>query len=64
MSGLKPLVEKKGLPAAFLILVAAYEQGRWPIVKALAEKLKIAEKKVPALYLEACQLNNSVVMAA
>ncbi len=55
------LVEKKGLLAAFLIMVVAYEQGRWPIVKTLAGKLKVDEDKVPALYLEACQWSNSVV---
>lgn len=55
------LVEKKGLLAAFLIMVVAYEQGRWPIVKTLAEKLKVDEDKVPALYLEACQWSNSVI---
>ncbi len=55
------LVEKKGLLAAFLIMVVAYEQGHWPIVKTLAEKLKIPEDKVPALYLEACQWSNSVI---
>lgn len=54
------LVEKKGLLAAFLIMVVAYEQGRWPIVKTLAGKLKISENEVPALYLEACQWSNSV----
>jgi EAL and modified HD-GYP domain-containing signal transduction protein len=54
------LVTKKGLLAAFLILAIAYEQGRWSIVKKLAEKLAIPETEIPALYLEACNWSNSV----
>ncbi|MBN2809273.1 MAG: HDOD domain-containing protein [Deltaproteobacteria bacterium] len=54
------LIQKKGLLAAFLILVIAYEQGRWALVKELADKLAIPEAAIPDLYLEACRWSNSV----
>ena len=54
------LVNKKGLLAAFLILVVAYEQGRWTIVKKLSEKLAIPETVIPSLYAKACQWSNLV----
>ena len=54
------LVAKKGLLAAFLILVIAYERGRWSMVKKIAGKLAIPETEIPPLYLKACQWSNLV----
>ncbi|MCD6292436.1 MAG: HDOD domain-containing protein [Deltaproteobacteria bacterium] len=54
------LVNKKGLLAGFLILIIAYEQGRWTTVKKLAEKLMIPETVIPPIYLEACRWSNQV----
>ncbi|HDS16858.1 MAG TPA: HDOD domain-containing protein [Proteobacteria bacterium] len=56
----RALTEKKGPLAAFLILIIAYEQGRWPLVAELAGRLGIEEGKIPQLYLEACRWSNSV----
>lgn len=57
---IRALTQKKGLLAAFLILVIAYEQGRWHLVKELSVKLNLVEEAIPALYLEACRWSNSV----
>ncbi len=54
------LVAKKGLLAAFLILVIAYERGRWLVVSKIAEKLAIPEAEIPPLYLKACKWSNLV----
>ncbi len=57
------LVTQKGMLAVFLILVIAYEQGRWSMVKKLAEKLTISETVIPSLYLKACQWSNLIASA-
>ena len=56
------LVARKGLLAAFLTLVIAYEQGRWSVVNELAVRLAIPEAGIPPIYLEACQWSNSVTV--
>ncbi|MBW1645125.1 MAG: HDOD domain-containing protein, partial [Deltaproteobacteria bacterium] len=59
----KALVARKGVLAGFLVLVIAYEQGRWTAVRKVARKLGIDEAVIPALYAEACDWNNQVAAA-
>jgi EAL and modified HD-GYP domain-containing signal transduction protein len=54
------LVEKKGLLAGFLMLVIAYEQGRWQSTAKIARRLGVDEAAIPGLYREACQWSNSI----
>ncbi len=54
------LVDKKGLLAGFLMLVIAYEQGRWQSTTKIARRLGIDETAIPGLYREACQWSNSI----
>jgi EAL and modified HD-GYP domain-containing signal transduction protein len=51
----RALVDSRGRLAAYLELVRGYEAGRWIDVSRLAQTLKFDHRRLPVLYLQACQ---------
>ncbi len=57
------LIEKKGPLAYCLAIILFYERAHWERVHALSERLGIAEKKLPEMYLNALNWANALDLA-
>jgi c-di-GMP-related signal transduction protein len=55
------LIERKGRLIGYLLLVETYEKGQWGHMAKTAQVIKIPEKKLPELYLEACKWSNTFI---
>lgn len=53
------LIERKGRLAGYLFLTETYEKGQWPQMAKICNVMQIDEKKLPDLYLQACQWSNT-----
>ncbi len=60
----RALIEAKGRLAGFIELVRSYETGQWDRVSRLSQALKLKDKTLPALYLEACKWSDITAKAA
>ncbi|MCB2146997.1 MAG: HDOD domain-containing protein [Deltaproteobacteria bacterium] len=58
------LVDAKGRLAGYIMLVRSYETGRWDRVALLSHALKLDDKTLPALYLQACQWSDIAAKAS
>jgi len=60
----RALAESRGRLAAYLELLRCYETGRWNHVTRLARALKLDSRRLPDLYLQACQWSDAAAKAA
>jgi c-di-GMP-related signal transduction protein len=60
----RALLETRGRLAAYLELVRCYETGRWNCVARLARELNLDSRRLPDLYLQACQWSDAASKAA
>ena len=51
----RALTDTRGRHAGYIELVRSYESGNWDRVARLAQALKLDNRALPALYLEACR---------
>jgi EAL and modified HD-GYP domain-containing signal transduction protein len=58
------LVDAKGRLAGYIELVRSYEAGRWDRVSRLSQALKLDDKTLPDLYLQACQWSDIAAKAS
>ncbi len=59
----RALVDTRGRLAGYIELVRSYEAGQWRRVASLAGALGIDDKRVPDLYLQACQWSDLTAKA-
>jgi EAL and modified HD-GYP domain-containing signal transduction protein len=53
------LIERKGPLSGYLFLAETYEKGQWPQMAKICNIMTIEEKKLPELYLKACEWSNT-----
>jgi EAL and modified HD-GYP domain-containing signal transduction protein len=60
----RALVDAKGRLAGYIELVRSYETGRWDRVALLSRALKLNDKTLPGLYLQACKWSDIATEAS
>ena len=56
------LSRRKGPLVGYLVLAETYEKGQWDYMSKVADVLKIPENELPAIYLQACDWSNKLLM--
>lgn len=53
------LIDRQGPLVGYLFLIETYERGHWDQMAKICKVMKLAEEKLPEIYLQACEWSNT-----